>query len=171
MDLWLGEQAKDIEGYEGLYAVTTFGRIWAYPVEGRKGKWLRFTRIHTNYVQVGLNRGGEKRKWFYLHRLVAIAFLPNPEHKKQVNHINGVRYDCRLQNLEWVTSMENHTHAFEHGLHPRRKIHPSKKQEVYDLVKSGVPIKDVAAKYGLKPGGVWSLVYRYKEQQELRQAA
>lgn len=171
MDLLLGEQAKDIEGYEGLYAVTTFGRIWAYPVKGRKGKWLRFTRIHTNYVQVGLNRGSDKRRWFYLHRLVAIAFLPNSDNKKQVNHINGVRYDCRMINLEWTTSMENQTHAFEHGLYPRRKIHPSQKKEVYDLVQQGVSIKDVAAKYGLKPGGVYSLFYRYKEEHDLRKAA
>lgn len=73
-------------------------------------------------VSLMVNR---KRKTFYVHRLVAIAFIPNPKGKREVNHINGIKADNRLENLEWCTSLENLQHAFVNGLRvmPRGNEH------------------------------------------------
>lgn len=118
---------KDIQGYEGLYQVSNMGRVkslerfryaktigekdWVAPVNERILK----PGICRGYCQVVLNKNGTKSR-FQVHRLVATAFIPNPENKSQVNHINGNKVDNRLENLEWVTPSENQIHAIKTGL-------------------------------------------------------
>jgi hypothetical protein len=64
---------------------------------------------------------GRDRVKVYVHRLVAEAFLPNPEGLPEVNHINGVRHDNRVANLEWVSHADNMRHAYSTGLNPGRR--------------------------------------------------
>lgn len=158
--------AKRINGYEG-YAVTRNGVVYSLP--RKRVKKLRIKKAVANmkvdYLRVSLCKNG-KDELIYIHRLVAEAYIPNPENKPMVNHINGIKSDNRVENLEWVTDQENRTHAFEHGLLPHQKIHPKEKKEVYDMVKSGVPVKVVAERYGVKPGAVYSLVRRYKPEEQ-----
>lgn len=99
-DVW-----KDIEGYEGLYMVSTLGRIWSNYTK----KILKPQMTKDGYLRVCLFNDG-KYKWHYIHRLVAQAFLENTENKPCINHINTVRSDNRLENLEWVTYKENSNH-------------------------------------------------------------
>jgi hypothetical protein len=106
-----GEKISDIAGYEGIYAVTTRGRVWSY----RRRKWLMPFTSGNGYSVVTLSiRAKEVDK--KVHRLVGEAFIPNPDNKPQINHKNGIKKDCRLCNLEWVTARENLQHASDNGL-------------------------------------------------------
>jgi len=105
---------RDILGYEGFYKISNFGRVLSLiPHNGTSNRKLKNLLNKTGYYQVGLHINGSKKKMFLVHRLIANAFIPNPENKPCVNHINGKKTDNRIENLEWCTHSENTTHAFE----------------------------------------------------------
>ena len=123
---------KDVIGYEGYYQVSNLGRVKR--VNGKKEHILN-GGLGT-YIGVSLCIDG-KVKQYGVHRLVAQAFIPNPENKPQVNHINGDKYDNRVENLEWTSASENSLHAWKTKLtkgrigipqteQTRRKISESK---------------------------------------------
>ena len=93
---------KDVIGYEGLYAVTSCGKIWSY----KRKKFLRPFADTKGYLKVGLYKDGE-RKWYYIHRLVCEAYIPNPEGLPQVNHKDENKTNNCLQNLEWCDAKYN----------------------------------------------------------------
>ena len=94
---------KDIAGLEGKYQVSSIGRVRRTPkCEGDSGRLLKQWLTKNGYLQVFLNRKPQ-----YVHRLVAEAFIPNPEHKETVNHKNEVKTDNKVENLEWMTRREN----------------------------------------------------------------
>lgn len=99
------EKWKDVDGYDGLYKVSTLGRV--------KGKY-RIKSQQDNgkgYLMVRLNKNGESR-WHLVHRLVAKAFIENPQNKPTVNHIDGNRKNNKFNNLEWATYSENNLHSY-----------------------------------------------------------
>lgn len=114
---------KPINGLEGLYEISDMGNLRSIDrtvMRGElkinyKGK-LRKVFNDTNGYLIVLIRG----KCVKIHRLVAQHFIPNPELKKCVNHINGIKTDNRATNLEWCTSSENNKHAYNSGL--KRKL-------------------------------------------------
>lgn len=110
MEIW-----KDIEGWEGFYQVSNLGKVKSLPKKSPGANTTKVSflknQIKNGYNSVVLSRNG-KGKHFLLHRLIAKAFIPNPENKKCVNHKNGIRMDNRLENLEWVTHSENSKHGF-----------------------------------------------------------
>lgn len=95
--------------------VSSFGRVKS--LNGRWDKTPRIMklRIKAGYLQVGFHKGGNV-KYFLVHRLVAQAFIPNPESKPQVNHIDGDKLNNHMSNLEWCTQSENQNHAYDTGL-------------------------------------------------------
>ena len=98
---------KPIKDFEGYYEVSNIGRVRSlnYKRTG-KGKILKNIEDYKGYLEVVLTKNG-KRKQFKVHRLVAEAFIPNPENKPCIDHINTVKSDNRVENLRWVTYKEN----------------------------------------------------------------
>ena len=143
------EEWRDIKGYEGLYQVSNLGRVKS--LKKRFYGLIMKVAMSDGYVTIGLRKNG-KRKVFKMHRLVAINFIPNIHNKKIVNHINGVKYDNRLENIEWCTQKENVRHAFDIGC--RNNNHFKSKIEMYtingEFIKSFNSIKDACLETGLK---------------------
>lgn len=107
---------KHIKGFEGLYEISVNGDVISlnYRRSGMAKK-LSASKVKSNYMAVKLPVNNKDTS-FYVHRLVALAFIPNPENKDEVNHINGIKHDNRVENLEWTTHTENIRHAKRSGL-------------------------------------------------------
>jgi len=112
-ELW---KKVEEEGYKGLYEVSNFGRVRSN--HGRK-RFLTGSVAGTGKYKYIIFRKNNKIKGKYMHRLVAEAFLPNPQSKPQVNHKDGNRLNNHVDNLEWCTCGENHKHAYRLGLRKR----------------------------------------------------
>ena len=136
METW-----KSIEGHPG-YEISSYGRVKAKArqvvyKDGRIGNFkeriLKTQITKKGYERVSLSSPSkEKYKSSYqVHRLVAEAFVPNPENKPQVNHKDGNKLNNHYSNLEWVTNTENHEHKLEKGLFP--SSHAPKRVGKFDL--------------------------------------
>ena len=114
---------KDIIGYEGRYQISNFGRVKSLLKKHRKNKdsFMDIRKNKGGYLTAGL-RSATKKANPQVHRLVAIAFIQNPESKPQVNHIDGNKENNYAVNLEWVTASENIIHAFKTGLRSFDKL-------------------------------------------------
>lgn len=111
----------EIKGYEDRYSITDSFEIIAHSKKRKDGyifkeKIMRQRIGGSGYPMVSLIDSKGKKKSFLIHRLIAQSFIPNPDKKRCVNHINGIKTDNRIENLEWVTSKENNIHALSNGL-------------------------------------------------------
>lgn len=99
------EEWRDIEGFEGIYQVSSWGRVRSKygiltPYRNKKG-----------YLKIGLYIGDRKTKKYRINRLVAAAFIPNPLNLPQVNHKDGNKENNSVTNLEWSSDRQNKDHA------------------------------------------------------------
>ena len=154
METW-----KNIKGYEGLYQVSSMGRVKSLERKdclGRivKERFLKPCIDRYGYLFVNLCAGGKKRT-FFVHRLVCQAFHENPDNKPQVNHLNEDKTDNRVCNLEWATAKEN----LNHGTHNERMVKTLSKpicQYTLDekIVKTWASLTEVQRQTGFSQGNI-----------------
>ena len=127
MEIW-----KDINGYCGYYEISNIGRVKSKKRQTNNSTTTFMTKEiilksylnKAGYPSVALYVSKKKKSTVKVHRLVAKVFISNPHSKKTVNHINGIKTDNRVENLEWATHKENMQHAFETGLIPNYNRKP-----------------------------------------------
>lgn len=134
---------------ETNYYITEYGEV----LNKKKGLKKIISSVGKDgYNKVGLSFNG-KRTFYRVHRLVAECYIPNPNNHQQVNHINGIKTDNHVNNLEWVSQSQNIIHALKQGLIPSgEKSHMSKlKKEDIDFIRSHYQYK--SKKYNSKTLG------------------
>jgi len=145
----------DIKGFEGMYQINMSGEIMG--LRGRYGRApaiLKAKLGRNGYYSVSLCQKEGKRITVSIHRLLAIAFIPNPENKPQVNHIDGDKLNNKLSNLEWVSHKENLVHASNMGLLKGNRTHRILYQTDLILIREeyaigGILQKELAKKWGI----------------------
>ena len=155
---------KDVKGFEGFYQVSNIGnvkrliseRVFAERLIGR-------TIDRYGYVKRVLCKNG-KMFHFTEHRLVGVTFIDNPENKSTINHINGVKTDNKVENLEWNTNLENKQHAISTGLtdlkgtkHPKCKL---TEKQVLEIRKIGFSETRtyLSKKYGVSRNNILGII-------------
>ena len=119
---------KKVVGFEGLYEVSLFGKVRSIKRNGTNGGILKEFTNKIGYKIVVLSKNNIQ-KTILCHRIIAQAFIENPDNKPTVNHKNGIKNDNRIENLEWATYLENNVHAISSKLRiaPRGKMHSQSK--------------------------------------------
>jgi hypothetical protein len=149
MEIW-----KDISGYENIYKVSNFGNV----KRNGKNENRKLSSDGKGYCVIDLWKDGLQHA-YKVHRLVANAFIPNPLNKSQVNHIDGKKLNNSVDNLEWVTNLENIQHARATGLY-RNQVRGSKSGsaklneelalQIYDLTNHKTfPLKKICEMYNM----------------------
>jgi hypothetical protein len=160
---------KDIVGYEGSYQISNKGRVKSlkriiYRSDGVKQSYggLLKTQYKSKrgYMISSLCKNGKSQK-SKIHRLIAIHFIPNPDNKPKINHIDGNKLNNNLDNLEWCTDMENSQHAWKTGLIDNKgsKNGMSKltKSEVLNIrnLKGKITYREIAEKHNISNANAW----------------
>jgi len=168
---------KDVVGYEGFYQVSNKGNAMSLGriildkngvSRNTKAKLMRLLFNKKNgYLKITpcLNY---KCKQYYVHRLIASAFIPNPENKKEVNHINGIKTDNRVENLEWATAKENMQHAVRTGLNDlngenstNSKLTNEQVLKIRELSSQGMSATKIKKEIGIVSSSqIWNIVAR-----------
>lgn len=154
------ESWKPIAGFEGLYEVSSLGRVKAlnYRQTGRE-QILKPQKNKYGYLKICLYKD-RHQKFAYIHRLVSMAFLPNPKNLPQINHINENKEDNRVENLEWCTTSYNINFGSRNERVAKAKTNGklSKKVYQYDLndnfIKEWPSAKEIYRQTGYNNGSI-----------------
>lgn len=175
------ETWKDISGYEGIYKVSNYGNIKSVGRKVKNGKQtfkivpetIRTVQVNNarhGYCEISLYKDG-KEKRFRVHRLVAKHFIKNNDKKPEVNHKDGNKLNNNASNLEWVTSIENKTHAWESGFY-KRKVPLEDYLFIYCLNKfHGIMQRDIAKQYGVWLSAIERVIREIRETKTYEEIA
>lgn len=128
---------KDIKGYEGLYKISNYGNVFSV----KRNKLLKTTIHHYGYVVISLNKNNAGRM-FSVHRLVAEAFIPNPDNLPQVNHIDEDKTNNTVANLEWCTAGYNTNYGTRNKKVSEKMTNGKLSKPIYQFSLDGVLIKE-----------------------------
>lgn len=162
--LILSDNERWIPGYEGRYTAAESGSIYSYYRDIRREKVTCFDK--NGYRVVSLYHPQKRPKLAKVHRLVATVFL-GENNPLQVNHMNGLKRDNRVENLEWVTNSQNKQHAFDTGLtkmgkgeeNPSVKLDSESVLEIRIRWSNGESQRSLERFYNLARGSVWPIVH------------
>lgn len=160
-DIW-----KDIDGYEGLYQASNTGKIrsldrimlnrWGNGERHKRGKLMKFDLTSNGYLAVNLSKDGIGKR-FLVHRIVAQCFIPNPENKPCIDHINTDRTDNRVENLRWVTHRDNQNNPVTKS---KMKLNKSKAKPILQFslddkfIKRWNSCSDIVRELGYNQGSI-----------------
>ena len=160
-------EVRAITGYNGNYFVSDDGVVFSRPRRGSKGGALLQQLNSNGYLCVDL-RLGKKKKKELVHRLVALAFLENPENKLCVNHKDGNKKNNSVENLEWCSHSDNMKHAIVTGLnvvpvltgekHPRNKLSEEEVRQIRTLHNNGATCSIIAKKFCITKRQVYNII-------------
>ena len=149
----MNEIWRDVPGYEGLYQVSNYGGVRSMNYNKKLGniRELKQKLRDNGYLEVHLSKDS-KRKYFLVHRLVAEAFLENPDNKPQVNHIDGDKSNNYVSNLEYTTNGENQKHAYSTRLKNAQGAYEANRKSVRCITtgKEFDSITEAALYYNIK---------------------
>ena len=137
---------KEIQGFEGLYAVTDEGQVWSY----HSKKYLQPQIVGDGYCQIALYKNGDKHR-YYVHQLVAMTFLPNPLGYREINHKDEDKTNNRLDNLEWCDRSYNMTYGKLKNYYSR-KVYCVETDTVYDRERAA------AEALGVRQGNISGVI-------------
>lgn len=148
---------KDICGFEGLYKITEDGLVWSL----RKNKYLSHSLAGAGYCQLILRKDGINYNR-YIHRLVMENYSSDWDPSLDVNHINGIKTDNSLSNLQMVTKSQNTQHGYDNGLLHKNERHYKTSLTISDAlyIKYGFPTlshREVGLIYNIKPKSVYKI--------------
>ncbi len=156
MEIW-----KNVVGFEEQYEVSNLGNLrskerfvkhWRGGERKYKSNVKNIRLNDKGYFRCNLKNEG-KRYDFTIHKLVALAFIPNEENKPFINHKNGIKTDNRVENLEWCSASENVTHAVKNRL-IKTKLTDEQAKEIFN---SQLSYRKLAKLYNITSGIVWRI--------------
>jgi hypothetical protein len=134
MEVW-----KDIKNYEGLYQVSNKGNIYSI----RKNKLFKLNTNKFGYYCVSLYKNSTT-KTYYVHRLVAETFIPNPDNKPEIDHIDTIKTNNRVENLRWCNHKENMNNTTSHKHYNKRAVKCTTTNKVFNSSKEASRYYNIA---------------------------
>lgn len=163
---------KDIFRYEGEYAITTDGRVWSHKTKKflklrGSGKYGIGRKLKRKYKTIALWTKGKGYVYFYIHRLVAGTYIPNPDNLSTVNHLDFDPTNNDVSNLEWCSNVDNLRHSFLNGRNTKGRENPTTKlmpEQVLEIRKryarGGVSHQTLGKLYCVTPSNIYMIVNR-----------